>query len=76
MGLNYLFFHPRIMAQNGKIYSVKIVCSIAGQTEEPIYFYENNWKVFREKAIELNYISVYKLLISEKDSSNNIEILL
>ncbi|MEQ8519689.1 MAG: hypothetical protein RLN79_01405 [Cytophagales bacterium] len=48
------FFHPLIMAQNGKIYSVEIVCSIAGQTEETIYFYENNWKVFREKAKELN----------------------
>ncbi len=70
------FFHHLAVAQNEKKYSIEIVSSIEGRTEEAIYFYKNNWKVFREKAKELNYLSDYKLLISEKDSSDNVEILL
>ncbi|NAS12250.1 hypothetical protein GTQ38_09575 [Flavobacteriaceae bacterium R33] len=33
--------------------------------EETLFYYHNNWKVLREKALENNYIHAYELLETE-----------
>ncbi len=44
--------------------------------KEAIYFYENNWKVFREEALRLKYISGYQLIRTETDSTGWFDIIL
>ena len=48
----------------------------AGKEKEAIYFYENNWKVFRDIAYERNYITSYKLLRVKPDSVGNFNLIL
>ncbi|MBA4851145.1 hypothetical protein [Emticicia sp. BO119] len=38
---------------------------------EAIYFFENNWKVFREEAKKQGIISSYKMLVNKADSVSN-----
>ena len=33
-----------------------------GKSEEAAYFYENNWRVYREKALASGYISGFRLM--------------
>jgi hypothetical protein len=44
--------------------------------KEALFFYENNWKVFRERALELKFISGFELVKSAVDSSRTFDILL
>ncbi len=43
---------------------------------ETIYFYENNWKIYRDIAIERGFIKSYKLLTTTKDSIANFDLIL
>jgi len=36
--------------------------------EEALYFYNNNWKVYREIALKKGYISSYKMLLTRPGS--------
>ena len=38
---------------------------------EALYFFDNNWKVFREEAIKQGIISSYQMLVNKADSVNN-----
>lgn len=49
---------------------------IDGNRDELIYYYENNWKVLRDMALERNYIVSYELLETEADSTGDFDILL
>ena len=56
-------FASGIQAQNDQeITSMDFVQVLHGNTEEAIYYYENNWKQLRVKALEKGYIKSYKLL--------------
>jgi len=43
---------------------------------ECAYYYERNWLVFRQEALERHYISGYRLLRSEADSTGDFTLLL
>jgi len=44
---------------------------------EALFYYENNWKLFRDIALEKNYIKSYKLLITRPDTTaNNFDLIL
>lgn len=43
---------------------------------EARYYYENNWKVYRDIAIDKGYIKSYRLLTTTKDSSSNFDLII
>jgi len=43
---------------------------------EALYFYENNWKVYRDSALKKKYIISYRLLTTKTDSIANFDIIL
>ena len=43
---------------------------------EALYFYENNWKVYREVALKKGYIKSYNLLTAKADSLADFDIML
>lgn len=60
-----------LMMLNGVIAQVSTidVVRVKGEYEkEAVYFYENNWKVFREEAMREGYISGFELVKSDVDS--------
>jgi hypothetical protein len=46
------------------------------KTKEALFFYENNWKVYRDSALQKKYISAYRLLTTNADSMGNFDIML
>lgn len=52
------------------------VKTIDGNREELIYYYENNWKVFRDIALERGFIKSYELMVTEPDSLADFDIIL
>ena len=44
--------------------------------QEALYFYENNWKVYRDIALKNDYIKSYKLLTTSADSTANFDLIL
>ena len=47
---------------DGKISAIDFVQILNANKEETLFYYENNWKVLRDKALEKNYIASYLLL--------------
>lgn len=43
---------------------------------EALFFYQNNWKVFRETALQKKFIQSYKLLQLETDSTSTFDFIL
>lgn len=67
------FMMSQIKNSMAKIDFVKIKNN---NQNEAIYFYENNWKKFREAAISKSYIKSYELLTDESFSNSNFDIIL
>ncbi|MEP7269015.1 MAG: hypothetical protein ABI844_15455 [Saprospiraceae bacterium] len=44
-----------------------------GRLQEALYYYENNWKVFRDIAVQKNIIKTYSFLLTKADSVANFE---
>jgi hypothetical protein len=44
--------------------------------QEVLYFYENNWKVYRDIALKNDYIKSYKLLTTSADTTANFDLIL
>lgn len=44
--------------------------------QETLFYYENNWKVYRDIALEKGYIKFYKLLTTSADTSANFDLIL
>lgn len=44
--------------------------------QEAIYFYENNWKVYRDIALKRGFIKSYKFLAASPDTSLNFDFIL
>lgn len=60
-------------AQRTPYVALEIVKVKDGLWQEALFFFENNWKVYRKNAIKQGIISSYQLLINKADSvSNNI----
>lgn len=47
-----------------------------GKTTETLFFYENNWKLYRDLAIKKNIIQSYKLVRAIPDTLNNFDLIL
>ena len=47
-----------------------------GKTAEALFFYENNWKVYRDQAIRKNVIQSYELVQAAPDTLNNFDLVL
>ncbi|MEJ0031607.1 MAG: hypothetical protein WDO15_15070 [Bacteroidota bacterium] len=65
----------------GKVATAQVttvdVVKVKGEYEkEAVYFYDNNWKVFREKALERKYISGFELVKSKPDTTGVLTIVL
>ncbi len=44
--------------------------------KEVMYFYENNWKAYRQEALKAGYISGYQLIKSRPDSTGLFSVIL
>ncbi|HEY1053983.1 MAG TPA: hypothetical protein VGE24_02580 [Emticicia sp.] len=70
--IGFLFWQ-KAHAQKDTYVIMDIVKVKNGLWNEAHYFFENNWKVFREEAIKQGIISSYYMLVNKADSvSNNI----
>jgi hypothetical protein len=47
---------------NNKISTIEMVKIKNGNKAEALYYFEHNWKVLREMAVEKGYIDSYQLL--------------
>jgi hypothetical protein len=47
-----------------------------GKKAEAMFFYENNWKVYRDEAIKKKIIKSYELVEAKPDSLNNFDLVL
>ena len=50
-----------------EVVTVDFVKVLNGNQDEAVYYYENNWKQHRIKALDRGYISSYKLLVKTSD---------
>ncbi|RFS18472.1 hypothetical protein [Emticicia sp. C21] len=70
--IGFMAYQPSY-AQKDAYVIMDIVKVKNGLWNEALYFFENNWKLYREDAIKQGIISSYKLLVNKADSvSNNI----
>ncbi len=58
-----------------EILTIDFVKVLNGNEAEAVYYYEENWRQYRVKALEMGYISSYRLLV-ETSSDGNADILL
>jgi hypothetical protein len=47
-----------------------------GKKAEAMYFYENNWKLYREEALKRKIIQSYQVMETMPDSLNNFDLIL
>lgn len=47
-----------------------------GKKPETMFFYENNWKVYRDAAVKKKIIKSYELVEAKADSLNNFDLIL
>jgi hypothetical protein len=64
-----LFFSLTAKSQGNSVIWVDMVKVKNGRYLESTYFFENNWKVYRDSAIKKGYIKSYKLLKNLSDSA-------
>lgn len=69
--LTGLLSYQQAHAQKDTYVIMDIVKVKNGLWNEALYFFENNWKVFREEAIKQDIISSYQMLVNQADSVNN-----
>ncbi|MEM9544666.1 MAG: hypothetical protein AAGA77_01765 [Bacteroidota bacterium] len=60
--LLFVFCSLAYAQESEKITSISFIQVIDDNREETIYYYENNWKVLRKRAIEEGYIDSYRWL--------------
>lgn len=70
-----LSFCVKVWAQNS-ISRIDFVKVKDGLWKEAIYYYEHNWKVYRDIALEKGYIKSYKILKVLPDSVQRFDIML
>lgn len=71
----FVLFALTSAAQDRKVITVDIVQMKSGYEKEVLYFYENNWKVYRDSALNRGFITGYQLL-QQFDSSGKNQVML
>lgn len=76
--ISLLFFvHQNASAQQDKTVSVMDFVKIRdGKKAEALYYYENNWKMYRDVAVERGLLHSYQLISAAPDSLNNFDLIL
>ena len=64
-----LFFSVNAFCQKTPIVWMDFVKVKNGHYDEALFFYENNWKLYRDSAVKSGFIKSYKLLKNSTDSS-------
>lgn len=62
--------------QKGNIQVIDFVKVKENRFNEANYFYENNWKVYRDLAIKKGFVKSYKLLSVQSDSATDFNFIL
>ncbi|MFC0603676.1 hypothetical protein [Winogradskyella pulchriflava] len=57
-----LFCSISFSQNNEKITTIETVEIIKDNVDEAVYYFQNNWKALREKAVERNYIESFHLM--------------
>ncbi|WP_179344443.1 hypothetical protein [Winogradskyella ursingii] len=58
----FLFICFSIFSQNDRISTVETVEILNNNEAEALFYFQNNWKLLREKAVQKNYIHSYQLV--------------
>lgn len=69
-------FQQRSTAQQQEITLMDFVKIKNGKRAEALYFYEQNWKLYREEAIKKKIIQSYQLLECNPDSTGIFDLIL
>lgn len=62
--------------QNNTIWVVDYVKIKNGKTAETLYYYNQNWKRYREEALRKGHIKSYKILMAETGDQQNFDLML
>lgn len=62
--------------KNKEIILMDFVKVIPGKKAEAMFFYENNWKVYRDAAVKKKIIKSYELVEAKADTLNNFDLIL
>ncbi len=62
--------------KNKEIVLMDFVKILDGKKREAMFFYENNWKVYRDAAVKKKIIKSYELVEVKADSLNNFDLIL
>jgi hypothetical protein len=62
--------------QNEKVSTVEFVQILNDNKEEAIYYYQNNWKILREMAMEKEYIHSYQVLETQSSEPEPFQLVL
>jgi hypothetical protein len=63
-------------AQTRSITIIDFVKITEGKQKEALFFYENNWKVYRDIALQKEFIKSYKLFLTKADSTTTFDLIL
>jgi hypothetical protein len=75
--LLFLCLATLAFAQNNS--AVKIIDFVKvnnGRYKEAVFFYDNNWKVYRDLALQKGYIQSFELLTTKRDTLANFDLML
>lgn len=73
----FLLLTTAVIAQKqASIMTIDFVKIKNNNRAEALFYYENNWKVFRDIALERGYIKSYKLLTTTADTTANFDLIL
>lgn len=71
-----LFTLPLSGQNNAPVWVLDFVRVKSGHRTETLFYYENNWKLYRDTALARGYISAYRLLETAPDSLGNFDFVL
>ncbi|MBK6633120.1 MAG: hypothetical protein IPH68_03435 [Chitinophagaceae bacterium] len=62
--------------KNKEVIIMDFVKITTGKKAEAMYYYENNWKLYRDAAVKNKIIKSYELVEARPDSLNNFDLIL
>lgn len=71
-----LFATGLFAQKNAPVWAVDFVRIKSGHRAEALFFYENNWKIYRDTALARGYINGYRLLETKPDTLGNFDFVL
>ncbi len=76
--LAFLFFGSMVLQgqEKAQISTIEFVEILNGNRAEALYYFKNNWKVLREKALAQNQISGFHLMENERSTEVPFDLIL